>query len=123
MHAQKYRQGLAKIQGMGGAGRGGRGGVRGGAYGTMMGCASGLGGIAMNPGLAAQLSTPAGQREYLNSQLQQVRGNMCVYVYVLQAPCMYIRHRECGPACKAVRPASHSNHLERWFGGLSNPTG
>ena len=74
--AQKYRQGLAKIQGMGGAGRAGRGGVRGGAYGPMMGCASGLGGIAMNPGLAAQLSTPAGQREYLNSQLQQVRASV-----------------------------------------------
>ena len=57
---------------MGGAGRGGRGGVHGGAYGAMMGCAGGLGSIAMNPGLAAQLSTPAGQREYLNSQLQQV---------------------------------------------------
>lgn len=86
--AQKYRQGLAKIQGMGGAGRGGRGGVRGGAYGTMMGCASGLGGIAMNPGLAAQLSTPAGQREYLNSQLQQVRWRMCIQANVLQAPCI-----------------------------------
>ncbi|KAK9839444.1 hypothetical protein WJX81_002452 [Elliptochloris bilobata] len=73
-HLQKYRQGLAKIQGMDGAGRGGRGGSRCSAYPAMMGCVGGVGNIAMNPGLAAQLSTPVGQREYLNSQLQQMNG-------------------------------------------------
>jgi len=70
--AQKYRQGLAKIQGMGAAGRAGRVANRCGGFPAMMGCAGGVGGVAINPGLAAQLSTPVGQREYLNSQLQQV---------------------------------------------------
>lgn len=69
--AQKYRQGLAKIQVMGGAaGRGGRASSRCAAYPAMMG---GAGAPAIDPTLAAQLATPVGQREYLNCQLQQVR--------------------------------------------------
>lgn len=57
---------------MGGAGRGGRAHGRGG-FSSMMGC--GMGG-AIDPSLAAQLATPLGQREYLNSQLQQVQSRL-----------------------------------------------